>query len=103
MKKVKFTEQELASIKLHLESNGVPAEIIAQAMEQLSPAPKVKLPMGDKGIKIALKRKANKLGVNYIIDIKGKVVTLSSFTGNSLDAAILNEIAAKNEYTVETQ
>lgn len=101
--KANFTAQELIDIKSQMEENGVAPEIIELAMKELSPNlnTKAKSPVGDKGIKIALKRKGNKLGVGFVIDIKaGKTITLSSFTGNSLDYAVLSEVATKNGYSL---
>ena len=110
---VKFTSQELTDIKTEMVAQGnISEETMSLVIEKLSQvgAPKVKLPTGEKGIKIALKRKGNALGVSFEANVtmSGEntidnlpMVKLSNFTGTPDDFAVLKGVAAKNGYSLE--
>jgi len=54
-----------------------------------------------KGIKIALRRKGNQLGISFEMNIENQAVRLSNFTGTPQDKETLTEVARKLGYTVE--
>ena len=98
MKTPLFSEQELSNLKTEMLAQHISAETIEMVLANLN-APAEKNTTSA-GIKIALKRKANALGVSYAETITGKCVTLHSFTGSPDDFCLLKGVAAKNGYSL---
>ena len=98
MKTALFSESELADVRAEMIAHNISAETIEITMNSLnSPAEKNTT---SAGMKIALKRKANALGVSYTESIVNKCVTLHSFTGTPDDFCLLKGVAAKNGYSL---
>lgn len=97
MKIANWTEAELKVVEEQLLTTTIPPESVQGILDLLSGKASVKT-ASSKGIKIALRRKGNKLQVSFELNIVNNSVKLSNFTGTDADLAALREVATANGY-----
>lgn len=97
MKTKPFTEEEITDITQTLVAKKVKQSEIDLVVSTLSKYKLTGKTHPTKGLKIALKRAGNKLGVSYEINLdeSAKTARLSNFTGGETDLTKLVEIAHK--------
>lgn len=94
-----FTAVEIEQTARDLENKGVlQSEINAVVAEMRKYQASEK--NSTKGIKIALRRRGNKLGVSFEMNVDNQSVRLSNFTGTPEDLTQLIEVANKLGYTL---
>jgi hypothetical protein len=102
MKTKSFAQEEISGITQALINKKVTQseiDLVVSALNKYKTTGKPTHPT--RGLKIALKRAGNKLGVSYEINVNetDKTVRLSNFTGNKSDGVIFSGIATKFGYT----
>jgi hypothetical protein len=98
MGKTYFSEQEITEVVQIMKEWNVPQENINIVVARLGKPPKKEI--SQTGIKVALKRKANQLKVNYDINLSQKDIRISNFTGTAEDFAQLKAIANNAGYKI---
>jgi hypothetical protein len=92
-----FTTEQIKETESALKEKAIPQSDLDNVIAVMSKY-KVTPKNSAKGIKIALRRRGNQLGVSFEMNIEEDSVRFSNFTGTPDDLSVLGKVAEKFGY-----